>query len=281
MRLSTERHDREGFGYRYVYPVVARRSRGLSIGINLLTNNACNWRCIYCQVEGLVRGPAPDVDPAQIETELSDLLQQVVRGSWLEDNVPEGSRRLNDIAFSGNGEPTSSPCFAEVVEVVGSVLEGFGLSGKVKIVVITNGSLVHKPEVQAALERLRELGGEVWFKLDSATRAGRLALNDASISDERVETNLELCARACPTRVQTIALAIDGEPPGEAELEAYLALLARAKAKAVPLVDVLLYGLERTSYQPEAPRLSKLPRAWLDAFARRIERVGFPVRVHP
>jgi wyosine [tRNA(Phe)-imidazoG37] synthetase (radical SAM superfamily) len=281
MRLGTERHDREGFGYRYVYPVVSRRSQGLSIGINLLTNNACNWRCIYCQVEGLVRGAAPDVDPRRIETELSDLLEQVVNGSWLAEHVPPGSRRLNDIAFSGNGEPTSSPRFREVLEIVGSALGKLELLGKVKIVLITNGSLVHKPEVRAALERMRELGGEVWFKLDSATRAGRLVLNDASLSDERVEQNLALCARACPTRVQTIALALDGVPPSEAECQAYLDLLARAKERGVPLTDVLLYGLERASHQPEAPRLSKLPRAWLDAFARRIEAVGFAVRVHP
>jgi hypothetical protein len=42
---------------------------------------------------------------------------------------------------------------------------------------------------------------------------------------------------------------------------------------------VLLYGLARPSHQPEAPELAALPRASLEAFARRIEAAGLPVRV--
>ncbi len=281
MRLRTDDHAREGFGYAHVYPVVSRRSRGLSIGIDLNTNRACNWRCVYCQVPGLVRGAAPEVDPALVERELDDFLGRVLHGDWLEEHVPPGSRRLNDVALSGSGEPTSSPRFAEVVEAIGRVLERHTLLGEVKLVLITNGSLVHRPAVLRGIERMSALGGEVWFKLDCATRAGRQAVNDANVADARILENLELCARACPTRVQTIAFALDGEPPPEAELEAYVALLAALRARGVPIVDVLLYGLERPSHQPEAPRLSKLPREWLDALARRIEATGLTVQVHP
>ncbi len=60
--LSTTDHSRDGAGLSYVYPVVSRRAGGVSVGINLNTNNACNWRCIYCQVPDLVRGAAPPVD---------------------------------------------------------------------------------------------------------------------------------------------------------------------------------------------------------------------------
>ena len=51
-------------------------------------------------------------------------------------------------------------------------------------------------------------------------------------------------------------------------------------AAGVRLEGVLLYGLERVSHQPEAARLQKLPRAWLEAFARRIEALGLAVTVH-
>jgi wyosine [tRNA(Phe)-imidazoG37] synthetase (radical SAM superfamily) len=55
-RLTVADHDRGSAGLTYVYPVVSRRAGGVSVGINLNVNNACNWRCIYCQVPGLTRG---------------------------------------------------------------------------------------------------------------------------------------------------------------------------------------------------------------------------------
>ena len=44
-------HDRAWRANRYVYPVVSRRSRGLSIGVNLNPDKACNFDCVYCQVD--------------------------------------------------------------------------------------------------------------------------------------------------------------------------------------------------------------------------------------
>ena len=116
MTLRHEDHARDAAGLLYVYPVVSRRAEGVSVGINLNTNDACNWRCVYCQVPGLVRGKAPEVDLARLERELRGMLAEIARTDWLARNAPEGARRLNDVAFSGNGEPTSSPRFAEAVE---------------------------------------------------------------------------------------------------------------------------------------------------------------------
>jgi wyosine [tRNA(Phe)-imidazoG37] synthetase (radical SAM superfamily) len=281
MRLSIRNHDRDAAGLEYVYPVLSRRARGVSIGINLNPNKACNWRCIYCQVPGLVRGSGPEIDLERLERELHDFLAGVVHGNWMEEHVPEGSRRLADVAFSGDGEPTTSKQFAASVETLGRVLASFGLVGELESVLITNGSLVHRPEVLRGLEALRAIGGSVWFKLDGGTPAARERMNDVKLTDERLEENLALCARACPTRIQTIVLAQDGRAPSAQEQDAYLRTLERALAAGVPLVDVLLYGLERESHQPEAPRLSKLPVEWLESFAARIRELGLGVSVHP
>ncbi|MCZ6596585.1 MAG: radical SAM protein [Planctomycetota bacterium] len=279
MRLSTRIHDRDGSGLTYVYPVVSRRAGGVSVGINLNTNNACNWRCVYCQVPGLVLGTPTPVDLARLEEELRDMLDAIVTGDFMEKRVPADARRLNDVAFSGNGEPTSSPQFREAVEVAGKVLGDLGLLRDVKLVLITNGSLVHKPEVRAGIERMRGLNGEVWFKLDSATEEGRLRINDERAGRERMETNLRAAAAACPTWLQTIALARGGEPPSEAEQEAYLALLDELRSDDVPIRGVLLYGLARQSHQPEAPELAALPREWMEAWAERIRARGLEVKL--
>src|SRR5512142_1373347 len=115
--LTSTDHSRDSAGLRYVYPVVSRRAGGVSIGINLNPNNACNWRCIYCQVPDLVRGTAPPIDLPLLEKELSGFLHDLQHGDFMQ-RVPPEARRINDIALSGNGEPTSAQEFNEVIELI-------------------------------------------------------------------------------------------------------------------------------------------------------------------
>ena len=44
--LAINDHRRDSAGLRYVYPVISRRAGGVSVGINLNPNNACNWACL-------------------------------------------------------------------------------------------------------------------------------------------------------------------------------------------------------------------------------------------
>ncbi len=279
--LSVHDHRRDIAGLTYVYPVVSRRAGGVSVGVNLNTNSACNWRCVYCQVPGLVRGAAPKVDLDLLESELEFLLRQIVRGDYLERNVAEGARRLNDIALSGNGEPTSAREFDQVVERIGQVRRRLGLSDSIKTILITNGSLLHRPEIKAGLSRLRDLAGEVWFKLDRGSVFERERLNGTSISNARVMQRLAIAARLCSTWIQTCMFALDGVAPSAATVQEYLELLQLALARELQVKGVLLYGLARVSQQPEAQRLSPVSGDWLDQLAARIRLLGLPVLVTP
>lgn len=279
--LSIANHDRDVAGMTYVYPVVSRRAGGVSLGINLNPNNACNWRCIYCQVPALQRGGPPPIDMAQLEEELRRMLTHIIRGDFMARLVPEGMRRLNDVALSGNGEPTSASEFPEVVELIGRVLAEFSLSRNTRLVLITNGSLAHKPRVRSGLRAMSALNGEVWFKFDRATRQGLALVNDTRTDPEAHFRRLAQVAALCPTWIQTCLFSLDGAPPHPAETEAYLALLQRARVEIPTLRGVLLYGLARPSLQPEAPRLSPLPAGWLDSLGKRIEALGLPVRLTP
>lgn len=263
----------------YVYPVVSRRAGGVSVGINLNPNNACNWACIYCQVPDLVRGAAPAIDLPLLQKELRSMLADVLHGGFMQTRVPEEARRLNDIALSGNGEPTSSRQFAEVIDLIGRVKNDFGLSGKVKLVLITNGSLMERPQVKAGLRAMAKLDGEVWFKFDSATAAGFRRINQTRTTPEKHFERLKISASLCPTWIQTCLFALDGKPPGHAEQEAYLAFMQRIRQEAVPLKGVLLYGLARPSLQPGAERLSALSADWLERFAGRIRQTGLTCTV--
>ncbi len=280
-RLTPEDHSRDSAQLVYVYPVVSRRARGVSVGVNLNPNNACNWACVYCQVPDLVRGAAPDIDADQLEAELRGFLSEVTTPEWMEAHAPPESRRINDIAFSGNGEPTTARDFDKIVARVLSVRGEFPAMEDTKTVLITNGSQVHQPHVLRGLELMAAASGEVWFKIDSATRDGRREINGIDSPLERVTQNLRAAAKACRTLVQTCAFRRDGSAPTELEVDAYVELLKTEVERGTPIAGVLLYGLARPSLQPESDRLSRLDEEWILALKERIEvATGLTVDAH-
>lgn len=278
-RLTVQDHDRDSAGMTYVYPVVSRRAGGVSVGINLNPNNACNWRCVYCQVPNLRRGGPPPIDLGKLEEELRHMLTRLFHGDYLARHAPPEAQRVVDIAFSGNGEPTSAAEFPTAVELVGSVLDGFALKSPPMLRLITNGSLLDRSAVQRGIGTLGQRGGEAWFKVDAVGLAAMRRINGVAYQPATVLRRLRRCGDLCATWVQTCLFAFDGQPPDEAMLQDYLELLAQAKAE---LAGVHLYGLARPSHQPEAPRLAPLPVAWLENLAGRIEKkTGLTVHVSP
>jgi len=277
--LDITDHDRGSADLRYVYPVISRRARGVSVGINLNPNHACNWRCIYCQVPDLARGAAPPVDLSVLENELRGFLHGLLHGDFMQSRVPEGARRINDIALSGNGEPTSAAEFPQVVELIGRVRRETALPETVKTVLITNGSLLYRSEVQQGLRDMAKLNGEVWFKLDRASEAGMQRINDTRTSMGKVRENLIAAIALCPTWLQTCWFALDGEAPSRRDEEDYLEFVGGLLRDGHKLQGVLLYGLARPSLRAEAPRLSAVPPEQMDDFAARIRMLGVEVRV--
>ena len=277
--LNVIDHDRNSAELRYVYPVVSRRAGGVSVGINLNTNNACNWRCIYCQVPDLIRGTAPPVDMALLENELRGFLHELMHGKFMQERVPEGARRINDIALSGNGEPTSAAEFPEVVELIAQIRAELSIPASVKTVLITNGSLLYREKVQQGLVEMAKISGEVWFKLDRASDAGMKQVNDTQVRMDKVRANLIAAIKCCPTWLQTCWFALDGKPPSRQDEDDYLAFISSLLNDGHALQGVLLYGLARPSQQAEAPRLSALPESVMQAFADRIAALGLPVKV--
>jgi wyosine [tRNA(Phe)-imidazoG37] synthetase (radical SAM superfamily) len=279
--LNVIDHSRDNVGMTYVYPVVSRRAGGVSIGINLNPNNACNWRCIYCQVPDLQRGTAPGVDLAKLEAELRGFLRDILHGDFLEAKVPPEARRITDIALSGNGESTTAPEFEQVIELLGRVKADYNLPPELKLVLITNGSVIDRPGVQAGLRRMAALNGEVWFKLDSVTREGRRRINNTQMSLKRMRNNLQLSASLCPTWLQMCVFQVDGMPPAEVEVEAYMEFVGDFLREGGVLEGVLLYGLARPSLQPEAPRLEKIDLEWMGVFSDKIRALGLTVKLNP
>lgn len=276
--LSTQRHESDECGLRYVYAVLSRRAGGVSVGVNVSTNHACNWRCVYCQVPELIRGQSPAVDLAVLERELGSVLDAAASGALFADAARNSERPpVVDVAFAGDGEPTTSPNFGDAVDVVARVLREKSLA--IPIVLITNGSQVSHAATREALGKLAAHGGRAWFKFDRATPEAMALCNSTPLSPDNHLRRLRECSGLCPTWVQSCWFALDGEAPSEAEVSAWLSALASVVRDGAALRGVQLYSLARPSMQPEAPRLSSVDRPWLLALASRVEALGLSVTV--
>lgn len=278
-QLSAYNHDRDTVGLTYVYPVVSRRAGGVSVGVNLNTNHACNWHCAYCQVPDLTRGVAPEINLSLLREELHGFLYELLHGNFMAKCVPADCRTLRDIAISGNGEPTSCSQFEAVVRLIVETMHQTSVPDDVKLRLITNGSYMHKTHVRQGMKCMAEHHGEVWIKLDAVTPEAIHRINGVKMDAVRLRRQIETAASLCPTWIQTCMFAWDGQPPDKAEVTAYLDFLAGLVRDGVAVKGVLLYGLARPSLQPEASRVSALPQAWMRSLAEKIAGTGLAVQL--
>src|SRR5512133_2663316 len=84
LRAAWQRHERRWADNLYVYAVVSRRSRGVSVGVNLNPGKECNFDCLYCQVDRTVAPQVRKVDLAVLASELDEVLRAAEDGSLYE-----------------------------------------------------------------------------------------------------------------------------------------------------------------------------------------------------
>jgi len=271
-------HERRWAGNSYVYPVVSRRSHGLSIGINLNPDKSCNFDCLYCQVDRTVAPTVWKVDLAVVEAELDAILAAERDGSLYEappcSALPPALRGVRDIAFSGDGEPTAFPRFLEAVEIAASARERFGLADA-KLVVLTDGAFLDRSKVRAALELLDRHNGEIWAKLDAGTEAFFRRVNRPNLPLDRLVAILTEAARLRPIVIQTLFFRLDGKPPDEGEVDAYIVRLEGLIAAGGQIKAIQLHTIAR---RPADPAATALLDEELDGIAAAVRR-RLPVTV--
>src|SRR6266446_6123600 len=159
-------------GNRFVYALISQRARGLSIGVNMNPDKFCNFDCAYCEVNRDIPPGDRTVDLAVLAAELESLLLLVCRAKLRElpyfRTVPEELMVLKEVALSGDGEPTLSSNFEEIVREVVHIRSRRRFPF-FKIVLITNASGLDRPEVRAGLRHLTS-DDEIWAKLDAGTQ---------------------------------------------------------------------------------------------------------------
>ncbi len=275
--LTHDCHPRSLDENRYVYAVLSRRSGGVSIGINLNPDKVCNFDCVYCQVDRRVPGKERRVDLKQLESEVRDILIKAKSGALFAQapfsGVEKRFQQVTDIAFSGDGEPTTCAEFGEAVERAIAAKKDIGLSN-LKLVLITNASMFHRARVKQVLSRLDENQGEIWAKLDAGTELYYKRVDVTTIPFKRILDNLLDAARCRPIVIQSLFMRLYGSPPDGGEIEAYSDRLKELKSNGGMIKLVQIHTVARA---PAQPYVSPLLDKEVDAIAARVGQIPLPV----
>ncbi len=126
-------------------PVHSRRL-GISLGINLLPadGKVCSFDCIYCEC-GFNADHRPKL-PMPTREEVARRLEEKLQQMSSEGQLPDV------LTFAGNGEPTSHPHFAEIIDDTIRLRNQY--CPRAKVSVLSNSTMIQRPEVHDALMRV-------------------------------------------------------------------------------------------------------------------------------
>lgn len=262
----------------YVYAVLSRRSGGISVGINLNPDRACNFDCIYCQVDRTTPPQVRQVELTRLDAELRHTLADFLSGELFRrppfDALPPDLRIVRDIAFSGDGEPTTCKEFPEAVGIAARARQEFKLEQS-KLVLITDACYLKRDSVRAALKEFDAANGEIWAKLDAGTEAYYEQVNRPNHPLKHVIDNIVDAARVRPVVIQSLFMRIHGTPPPITEIDAYCDRLHDIVTLGGQIRLVQIYTIARRTTESYATPLSNEE---LDALAQRIAgQVSLPI----
>ena len=241
-------HNRIYGSNRFVYPVLSRRSNGVSLGVNLNPDKVCNFDCIYCQVDRTTRSETRFVEMDQLLAELRTTLDFITSGEFFGDgpfkDIPPELKRLNDIAFSGDGEPTTYKNFDEIISACASLKQELELDD-VKMVLITNASMFHRDHVKAGLQILDENQGEIWAKLEAGTEAYFQTIDRTSFKLQEIVDNISAAAQRRSVVIQSLFMNVNGVAPSNEELLAFCSRLSEIVTAGGAIDHVQVYTVAR------------------------------------
>lgn len=276
--LDFKDHRRELDSFKYVYAVISRRSKGLSIGVNLNTDTACNFSCVYCQVDRSSPRGSKDVNTEVLGQELNTLLTLVKSGDLWEvppfNTAAPALRRVNDIAVAGDGEPTTCPQLQGALKVIADARKAHDLN-EVDLLLLTNATRLQRPDVADALDQWHAVGGKIWAKLDAGSPDRYELVNASATPFRRVIENLQFAVARWRVVIQSMHIAWDGVDPSDEDVATFLETLSDV-AQSGPIEAVQVYTIARQTASPRATYLSKQS---LDRIAEKVGVLGLKVEV--
>lgn len=263
----------------YVYPVISRRSGGVSIGVNLNLDKNCNFDCPYCQVFRTEKLNPSAINLEKIHHELQILLStfdsEGVCQLPIFSNLQNHQKILRDIALSGDGEPTLVKEFPEVCEMLYKIQQN--TIQPLSLVLISNATLFHKPAVQKGIHTLLAKQGDVWAKLDAGTSEWYHKINKTQVPFSQILSNLKLLAQKYPITIQSLWHQLGEEVPTGEEFLAFLSQINHILSQGGKIKEIHLHTVTRAPSDSKARPLEKsLLEKWKELC---IEQTGVNTKI--
>lgn len=243
-------HDRGEGQTALVYPVVSRRSEGLSLGINLFPDRKrCNFDCPYCEVRPF------QGDRSFSPRALEDRLERFFLLDYPRDWSPMPVR---DLCFSGNGEPTLSSELWEALEIcAASRRRHKAILGSSPIVIITNATGFLDGDIARRLaDFARREPLKIWAKLDAGDQEGFSRMSRSGFGIDEIVDAMGKFSRETPILVQTMICGLRERTPGIGEALLYAAKVNSMVALGANIEAIHLYTLARRPLEPWVSPLS-------------------------
>ncbi|MDI7274755.1 MAG: radical SAM protein [Anaerolineae bacterium] len=239
-----------------VFGPVPSRRLGRSLGINHIPLKACSYACVYCQLGRTIRMEAGRTAYSEPEELLAAVRRKIAVAR-------ERGERIDYITFVPDGEPTLDANLGRHIDLVRPL--------GIPVAVISNASLIWRPEVREELARadwvslkVDAVQADVWRRIDRPHGALRLAdIQDGMLAfaqayggalvtetmlvagvndgEEQVGEIAQFVARLNPA---TAYLAIPTRPPAEPWVQApdehALLRAYRIMGERVPRVEHLI-----------------------------------------
>ncbi len=244
-------------------PIKSRRL-GTSLGVNLLPSKGkwCSFDCLYCEC-GFNKDGKQDTTLPSYEDVVSSLESKLK-----EYTINVG--KIDTITFSGNGEPTLHPNFAEIIEFTLQLREKYAPDAKVSV--LSNASQLHKPKIVEALLKV----DNAILKIDSAVSNTTLL-----IDRPQFEYSLDkLIDQLIPFRNKFVlqTMFLRGEFEGnvidnttKTEVEAWIRLVERINPR-----EIMIYTIDR---ETPASNLVKVTVQEMEDISAPLKEKGYKIKI--
>jgi len=211
-----------------LYGPVKSRRLGKSLGINLMPGDykLCSFNCVYCHY-GWTKKHTVDFGKWRNDLPAFHDVVKTVEGA------ARSSMEFDFLTFSGNGEPTLYPQFAQLVEEIVRIRNTY--RPEVKVVLLSNSTGLLYKEVRESISKI----DVPVFKLDAGAENTFKVINRPAQGVNFTEI-LDLLCAVKNIYIQTVL--IEGTPSNVAreELATYFGQIGRIKPK-----EVHIYSIDR------------------------------------
>lgn len=238
---------------RHIFGPVPSRRLGISLGVDLVPYKTCTLNCLYCEC-----GPT-----TQMTLERQRFVDPRAVLSELRDRLP-GIPHLDYITFSGSGEPTLNADIGLFVAEIKRMTP-------VPLAVLTNGTLLHLPEVRAEI-----LAADVVLpSLDAARPAAFTRINQPhpDLQAETLSDGLAAFRREYTGRIWLEVFLLAGINDDPEELDALHQQIRRIRPDKVQLNTLDRPPAFAGVQAAPLPFLEEVRRRWDDLPVEIIKRL--------